>query len=422
MERKQLIVQRTREYFGGHFEEVLRMVLEDRHELYGWEEPAHLRAVLRRATREDGPGEEGAAPPAVADVCKVGRGAGEPDEGRQREALGQLLEVGATGLEKIRESPSSDLSADELLGLETVLLLYARPGLPLRGGDLAAVPAFWKILEGEREDVELTQRAVGRIELVGHPEYDWAGTGFLVGETCLMTTRGVAQVLAERSDAGEWQFRPGVSAWMDYQSDYRRPPSAACRLKGILGCHDRYDLALLEVEPPQHNGGPAPLALAAAPPPEQEGRPVYLISYPARDGRRNEPEEIARIFRDEYNVKRVQPGVLRGRTSFPGVDILRHDCGPLGHSAGGCLLDLESHCVLGLHVSGRYLEDGAAVPLWMLRDDPLLRRHGVIFAESNEEELEVTRNQLERLARSRLWSEARDVIGEFYRRAFGGGE
>jgi hypothetical protein len=284
---------------------------------------------------------------------------------------------------------------------------------------LAQGPAFWNVLEDQRDDIELTLGAVGRIELVGHPDYDWAGTGFLVSETCVMTTRTVAQLFTERPDAGEWQFRPGISAWMDYQPDYQRPASATYRLKGAFGSHDRYDLALLEVEPPQKNGAPAPLALATEPPPQLDGRPVYLISYPIRDGRRNEPEAIARVFRDEYNVKRIQPGTLRGLMSFRDVQILQHDCAPLGHSAGGCLIDLETHRVLGLHVSGRYLENGTAVPLWTLHDDPLLRRCGIMFAEATCQELKATTCQVERLARSRNWLETKAQIDCLYRRAFG---
>ena len=218
------------------------------------------------------------------------------------------------------------MTPDELFGLECIVLLYGRPGLLVSQDRLAPPPAFWNVLKDHGEDIELTQRGVGRIELVGHPDYDWAGTGFLVSECCLMTTRSIAQVFAERANGDEWQFRPGISAWMDYKPDYQRPASAAHRVKGILGMHDRYDLALLEVETPQQNGAPAPLALATEAPPQLQGRQVYMISYPVRDGRRNEPESIARVFRDDYNVKRIQPGTLRSLSEFRDVHILQHDC------------------------------------------------------------------------------------------------
>ena len=42
MERKQVIVQRAHEFFGDRLDQVLRMVQQDRQDLRGWQEPAHL--------------------------------------------------------------------------------------------------------------------------------------------------------------------------------------------------------------------------------------------------------------------------------------------------------------------------------------------------------------------------------------------
>ena len=417
MERKQQIIQRTREYFGERLDEVLHMVQRDRQELHGWEEPSHLRGVLRRAVREEGSAAARAISVAVSETAF--RGAAEPDLGQQREALGQILEAGAAALAQMSGNQTPELTVEQLFGLECVALLYGRPALLVSEGWLAQAPGFWNIIEDQRDDIELTQRGVGRIGLIGHPDYDWAGTGFLVTETCLMTTRSTVQLFAEQQDAGTWQFRPGMSAWMDYQGGYQQPGSAAYRIRGVHGVHDRYDMALLEVEPPQANGAPTVLALAVEAPPHLEGRPVYLVGYPVRDGRRNEPQSIARIFRDVYSVKRVQPGTLRSVMPFRDIHLLLHDCAPLGHSAGGCIIDLETHRVLGLHVSGRYLETGTAVPLWMLHDDPLLKRCQVTYAAANAQEVTAVTSQIERLARSGLWADARTAIAGLYQRAFG---
>src|SRR5205807_2399534 len=179
---------------------------------------------------------------------------------------------------------------------------------------------------------------------------------------------------------------------------------------------------LLEVEPPQRqpNGSsPTPLAVAAQSPFQLEGREVYLIGYPIRDARRNDPEPITRIFRDVYNVKRVQPGTLRGSIQFRDVQLVQHDCAFLGQSSGSCLVDLETQQVLGLHLTSRYLEPGTAIALWVLRDDPLLQRCGVTFAQATTEELRSTAEQMERLARTRYWNELRSTIASFYQRAFG---
>ncbi len=419
MDRRQMVVQRAREFFGERLDDVVHMVRQDRQGLRGWEEPAHVRAVVRRTIREGATTETGGTETAVAQV-ELGRGAGEPDRGQQREATGQLLEAGATGLEKITRSQTPDLTPEEVVGLEAVLLLYGRPAILVSEGHLASVPPLWNILEDQREDIEVAQRGVGRIELLGHPEYDWAGTGFLVSENALLTTRRVAETFIEEH-SGQWRFRPGMTAWMDYRSQYQRVATAGYRVRGVMGVHPVYDLAILDVEPPQQQlaEAPTPLMLAAEPPPRVEGRPVYLVGYPVRDARRNEPELISRIFRDVYNVKRVQPGLLRDSLQFHEVQLLRHDCAPLGQTAGSCLVDLETHQVLGVHLCGRYLESSTAIPLWVLRDDPLMKRAGVTFTQATSEDRQLVVERLERLARSRYWTDARSAIGELYRRAFG---
>jgi len=301
--------------------------------------------------------------------------------------------------------------------MHSVAVWPTRP--PRHEGRLASVPPFWNLLEDQREDIEMVQRGIGRIELLGHPEYDWAGTGFLVNENCLLTTRRTAEVFAEER-AGQVRFRPGITTWMDYNSQYQGVPTAGYRVRGIFGFHPTYDLALLEVEPPQFNeDAPVPLALAGQAPQRLENRPVYLVSYPVRDARRNESERISRIFRDVYNVKRVQPGFLRGCFQFENVQFLKHDCAPLGNSSGGCLLDLETQQVFGLQLYSRYLETSTAVPLWALRDDPLFRRAGVTFAEATTTDLKTITSQIERLTRTRYWNEVRNTIGNYYQKAFG---
>lgn len=416
MDRRQMVAQRAREFFGERLEDVVHMVRQDRQELRGWQEPAHVRAVVRNAIREGSSSERASSETAVVEF---GRAAGEPDRGQQREAVGLLLEAGTNGLERVARNQVPEISQEELLGLECLLLLYARPAILVNQNQLASVPPYWNLLEDQREDIEMAQRGVGRIELFGHPDFDWAGTAFLVSETTLVTTRRTAELFTENRN-GSWQFRPGISAWMDYRSEFQSVASAGYRVRSVIGVHEQYDLGLLEVEPPQQaTDTPAPLSLAARWPERLEGRPVYLLGYPVRDARRNEPETITRIFRDVYNVKRVQPGVLRGAFQFRDVQLLQHDCAPLGQTSGSPIIDLETHQVLGLHQSGRYLDVGTAIPLWVLRDDPLFRRANVTFAEATTQQLELTASQIERLARSRYWAEVRDIIQGFYQRAFG---
>jgi hypothetical protein len=373
VDRKTIIMQRAHELAEHRLDEVLRQVLHqverDWHSP-GCEELPPMWALLRLA-------EGGRVVPAAIDsvVKSTIRQA-------QREVLMKVLGAGASALERILTATAfPELTPEDLVALEFVFLLYGRPTLPVSQGRLADVPEFWKVLENQRAEIERNQLGVGRIELIGHPDYDWAGSAFLVGPTCMMTTRTVAQMFAQRKDAERWQFKPGISALIDYQGDHRAPAASAYRVHGVLGVHDRYDLALLEVEPPRRNGAsPVQLELCAEAPSQTEGRPVYLISYPVRDARRGESDTVARVFCDVYNGKRIQPGKLCGTEAVQDRYLLRHDCAPLGHSVGGCLVDLETHCILGVHVSGRYLESGTAIPLWTLHGDALLEKCQVTWA------------------------------------------
>lgn len=420
MDRRQLVAQRAREFFAERLDDVLHMIQQDRQEMRGWQEPAHVRAAVRRSIREAGKEWDYASYAGVSVMdANFGRTAGEPDRGQQREAMGQLLEAGSYGLEKVIRNQIHEITGEETLGLEIVLLLYGRPALQISEGRPERVPPFWNVLQDQAEEIELAQRGIGRIELYGHPEYDWAGTGFLVADNFLLTTRRVAEIFAEYRN-NNWVFRPGISAWMDYRPDFQKVSTAGYRVRGVFGASDTYDVAILEVEPPQQTSySPTPLVLASQAPGHLAGRQVYLIGYPIRDARRNEPEPITRIFRDVYNVKRLQPGQIRGTLQFRDLHLLQHDCAMLGQSAGAPVIDLETHQVIGLHLYGRYLETSTAVPLWILRDDPLFRRAGIVFSEANSRSLDRTTLQVERLARTRFWNEVRDYINQCYERAFG---
>src|SRR4051794_4175114 len=119
MDRKQMIVQRVREFFGERVDDVVHMVRQDRQEVRGWEEPAHLRAALRRAVRAEGgsPSPQTEAGTTTVYATEFGRTAGEPDRGQQREAMGQMLEAGANALEKVIRQAAQEITLEETLAL-----------------------------------------------------------------------------------------------------------------------------------------------------------------------------------------------------------------------------------------------------------------------------------------------------------------
>ncbi len=290
----------------------------------------------------------------------------------------EILLDGTTGLRKVIEDRADELTAREQVGLEAIIVLEGRPPLFIQGGDFLQTPAEWQVLNGHRDRIRASIARVGRVEVVGHPDYEWLGTGFLAGPDAIITNRHVAREFA-RADGKSWRFEPGISAKLDFNEEYGALQPVEFEITGIAGIHERYDLAVLKIA---QTGGanqvlPDPLPVAAAQPGTVRDRQVYVIGYPAWDGRRNDPAYMRQIFSNIYDVKRLQPGVITSWTD--GADIFMHDCSTLGGNSGSPVLDLETHQVMGLHFGGRYLSGNNAIPLWRLTDDELLRTSGVNF-------------------------------------------
>ncbi|MFI0986400.1 trypsin-like serine peptidase [Streptomyces exfoliatus] len=298
-----------------------------------------------------------------------------------REERARVLEAGVSGLEKLAAHREDELDGDESFGVEAIVLLEGRPAILVQRQDFAPQRDEWAVLDSQRAAIRESLARVGRVEVTGHPRLDWVGTAFVVGPGAVMTNRHVAVEFSRLQDDGvDWTFEYGMSARVDPAEELPldgEPPGASVpyEVTEIIGIHPDVDMALLRVEPSADGGLPTPLAVAADAPASVPGRPVYVVGYPAWDGRRNEPESMRRIFMDVYNVKRLQPGAATEFT--PGGLVMKHDCSTLGGNSGSPVFDLTDHRVLGLHFGGRYRTGNFAVPLWELVDDPLLAAAGV---------------------------------------------
>ncbi len=295
-----------------------------------------------------------------------------------REERRRVVGDGISGLEKVAEGREEELDEDELLGLEAIVLIEGRPAILIQDGDFLPPPREWAHLSGEREAIRGAIACCGRIEVTGHLNLEWAGTAALVAPTTLMTNRHVAMEFCSRR--GErWTFRPGMTTRIDFLAELGNARTLEFEITEAIGIHEDRDLALLRVEPAGADGRslPEPLAIAATEPADLYDRDVYVVGFPAYDGRRNDPEPIRRLFMDIFDVKRLQPGrAVAYSTRYSAV---QHDCSTLGGNSGSPVFDLETHRIIGLHFGGSYRVGNYAVPLWMLTGDPLLTRAAVNF-------------------------------------------
>lgn len=291
------------------------------------------------------------------------------------EERNERIADGVEAMKKIEMGQEDQITPRLQIGLEAIVLLTGRPAILIQEGDFMEPPKAWEDLKPMRAAVQAVIQRVGRIEVAGNPNFDWLGTGFLAGDGTVLTNRHVAQEFARNAAPDAWTFRAPMTASLDLKAEFGGQDSLEFAVTEIVGIHDALDLAVLRVERTSVAGAlPDPLPVAAAAPTSASlvGRKVYVIGYPAWDGRRNDPEPMRRIFSEIYNVKRLQPGELSG--AAPDAFEILHDCSTLGGNSGSPVVDFETHRVLGLHFGGRYMEKNHAIPLWTLRNDPLVAR------------------------------------------------
>ena len=304
----------------------------------------------------------------------------ELEDDFKREREGSVRSARSAVGKLIREGADADLEPEEVVGLEAIILDIGRPAILILNGSFLPPPTGWEILDQMRSSIESALPSVGRIEVTGHPSLQWIGTGFLVSEDLVMTNRHVAKEFSRWGNDGRWAFEPGVEPSINYGAELGetdRKPSFI--FESVVGVHEEFDLALLRVSGGSTGGvvSPRPLTLASQAPKDIEGRNVYVVGYPAWDGRRNDPPTMQRIFTDIYGVKRIQPGEVRA--VFDQESIFHHDCSTLGGNSGSCVVDIETGEVIGLHFGGLYHEANQAVALWKLTTDELIKKAGVVF-------------------------------------------
>lgn len=293
--------------------------------------------------------------------------------------VGSLVAEGTIGLRKIREGREDEVTPREQVGLEAIVVLTGRPPLFIQNGDFVKVPDEWAVLKTHRDPIKSSIRRVGRVEVDGHPEYTWVGTGFLAGPDAIITNRHVAREFA-RLEGQTWRFQAGMSARLDFNEEHGALDPLEFKITGIVGIHERFDLAVLKVAATSGtNQLPEPLRVAETRPGAVVGRDIYVIGYPAWDSRRNDPTYMRQIFQNVFDVKRLQPGKVR--TWADGDPKFVHDASTLGGNSGSPVFDLETHDVIGLHFGGKYLQGNNAVPLWTLTEDELLRHAGINFGQ-----------------------------------------
>ena len=282
--------------------------------------------------------------------------------------------VGAaeSGLQKLAENRVHDITPSEMFGLEAIVLPRNRPVAFVRGNSYDDLDGPWVSLNDDvvKRRIASLLPLIGRVEVPSSPILPYAGTGFVVGQGLIATNRHVAQIFAQGLGL-TIRYRAGDAA-IDFKRQVDAPDderTAYLSVRAVEMIHPYWDMALLRVD-----GLPTDrmLRLSVKSPEELLDRNVVVIGYPARD-ERNDVALQDRIFNRTYNVKRLQPGVVRARAkvqSFENtVNAVTHDASTLGGNSGSAVIEVDTGEIVALHFAGEYLKANYAVPMYELARD-----------------------------------------------------
>ncbi len=287
--------------------------------------------------------------------------------GRGSEA-DQYLDAINEGVDAIeRERP---LEAQQQWALEAIVLPKYRPVVDVINDSFDKPEDPWTHFgSGQRKrNIVAAIPSIGRIELPKHPSLPYGGTGFVVGDNLIMTNRHVAEIFATGLGQKSLAFKQGLSSAIDFIQEIKPRTSTPLNVKKVLMIHPYWDMAILEVEglQPDH----PKLKLNVEKPESLVDRDIAVVGYPAQDPR-NDLALQMQIFRQKFNVKRMQPGKLKARERITDgfnnlVLPLTHDASTLGGNSGSAVVDADTGEVVGLHFSGRYLKANYCVPTYEL--------------------------------------------------------
>ena len=302
---------------------------------------------------------------------------GQKSGSKNLESLETVSPEVKSGLEKLSRGAVSDLSASELYNLEAIVLPENRPVTFVHGSSYDDLAYPWTSLNESKVKATLgkTFASIGRIELPNSPLIPYGGTGFIVGDGLMMTNRHVAQLFSQGLGL-TILYTPGNAA-VDFKREVDDPEAdAAARLPvaKVEMIHPYWDMALLRIDGLPIQTG-LPLSVREAK--DLVNLNVVVVGYPAMDPRNNIALQN-RIFDQTYNVKRLQPGIMRPAAeirSFENtVNAITHDASTLGGNSGSAVLDAGTGEVLALHFAGEYLKANYAIPMYELARDAKLAK------------------------------------------------
>jgi|GEM_PF-2874569 len=321
------------------------------------------------------------------------------DVGLESVGLEHVRDEGVSALRKLQEGKFDQITDAEAVELEAIVQREVFPVAFIVDGRFEALPVPWQHFNSG----PICERIVAAIPSVGRVEYladdgthaEPLGTGFIVGDRLMMTSRSVAEVFVNGSGVGPFTFKSGRSSVFDLGREMGFSPmdlSGTLRITRIRMVHPYWDMALMDLD--HIPRWVKPLLLSVLAPEEMQDREIAKIGYPAVLGRNDRLQQKGAelemsVLRNVGGVKRLVPGTAKGRLPISSygqnVPALHYETSAVASAGtgGAPLLDVLSGQVIGIGFASTGFSGSYAVPTYDLACDPRVVDAGVAFAGSS---------------------------------------
>ncbi len=321
------------------------------------------------------------------------------DGGLESVGLERFREEEVSALRKLEEGKFDQITDAEAVELEAIVQREVFPVSFIVNRSFEALPVPWQHFNSGaiRSAIEAAIPAVGRIDYLAddgkHAEH--LGTGFIVGDGLMMTSRSVAEFFVNGAGLGPLTFKPDRPPGVfDLGRERGVPPtdlSHIMRITGIRMVHPYWDMALMELD--HMPIGVSPLRLSVLAPEDLQDRQIAKIGYPAVLGRFDRLQQKGAeleifVLGGVGGVKRLAPGMAKGRLPISSygrnVSALHYQTSAVASAGtgGAPILDVLSGQVIGIGFASTGFSGSYAVPSHDLACDHRVVDAGVSFAGS----------------------------------------
>ena len=259
---------------------------------------------------------------------------------------------------KIEEIIEKDPTDKELL-FEILNHDYIRPAFVIQDHDFQ-VPSdhpWAPLLNMYKENIRRAVSSVGIFEIVRGGKKFPSGTGWLLTEDLVVTNQHVSEVFCEKVK-GKYRLKKGFEKiTIDFNEEFERIHDYEFKVIDIVHVEEddtsiydhTPDIAILRVEKINKNGEHLPPPLPLYHEPLKVNQAIAIIGFPSADYKL--PLKRKRIFNNIYDVKRVQPGLIKNIKMLYEFDF-KHDCSTLVGNSGSPVIDILTGKVVGTHFAG----------------------------------------------------------------------